>query len=95
MIETIEDDETENAPAILSYDETFALFSAINQDLKLFTERVEYYNNRHDNSAMESLEFWNERLTRLTRAKEKIQSGVKVNPMFTRIWWNSNIIALL
>ncbi len=77
MIETIEN-ETETQPEFLDWDESFGLFCSINKDIEFMTSRVNYYTavatfNR------ESLEFWNERLTRLVSAKAKLRNGVQVN----------------
>jgi hypothetical protein len=77
MIETIEN-ETETQVEYLDWDESFGLFCSINKDIEFMTSRVNYYTavatfNR------ESLEFWNERLTRLVSAKAKLRNGVQVN----------------
>ena len=78
MIETIENEETETQIEYLDWDESFGLFCSINKDIEFMTSRVNYYTavatfNR------ESLEFWNERLTRLVSAKAKLRNGVQVN----------------
>lgn len=77
MIETIEN-ETETQIEYLDWDESFGLFCSINKDIEFMTSRVNYYaavaTFNH-----ESLEFWNERLTRLVSAKAKLRNGVQVN----------------
>ena len=94
MIETIETEETSSN--ILSYEETFALFSSMNQEINLMTERVEFYKQRQDDLSIESLAFWSERLNSLLSVKQKLKTGFQINPMFTNIWWNSaNTITLL
>jgi hypothetical protein len=86
MIDTIENEETETPSTMLSYDETFALFSAISQDITLMTERVDFYKQRHDHLSIESLEFWSVRLDKLVSVRQKLKTGFQINPMFTNIW---------
>ena len=67
---TIEETQTE----CLSYDETIQLFCAINRDIAFLTDRVEF--NKND---PEGLQFWGERLNRLTTVKSKLQKGFVLN----------------
>jgi hypothetical protein len=78
MIETIEENETETQVEYLDWDESFGLFCSINKDIEFLTARVNYYSATATYNP-ESLEFWNERLTRLLSAKNKLRKGVQVN----------------
>jgi hypothetical protein len=78
MIETIENEETETQIEYLDWDESFGLFCSINKDIEFMTGRVNYYSATATYNP-ESLEFWNERLTRLLSAKNKLRKGVQVN----------------
>jgi hypothetical protein len=77
MIETIEN-ETETQIEYLDWDESFGLFCSINKDIEFLTGQVNYYSATATYNP-ESLEFWNERLTRLLSAKNKLRKGVQVN----------------
>jgi hypothetical protein len=78
MIETIENEETETQVEFLNWDESFGLFCSINKDIEFMTSRVNYYSAAATYNP-QSLEFWNERLTRLVSAKNKLRNGVQVN----------------
>jgi hypothetical protein len=78
MIQTIEDNETETQVEYLDWDESFGLFCSINKDIEFLTGRVNYYSATATYNP-ESLEFWNERLTRLVSVKNKLRKGVQVN----------------
>lgn len=78
MIETIEENETETQPEFLNWDESFALFCSINMDIEFMTEQVNYYSATATHNAS-SLEFWNDRLSRLVSAKAKLQKGIPLN----------------
>jgi len=78
MIETIEENETETQPEFLNWDESFALFCSINRDIEFMTEQVNYYSATATHNAS-SLEFWNDRLSRLVSAKAKLQKGIPLN----------------
>jgi len=77
MIETIEK-ETETQVEYLDWDESVGLFCSINKDIEFLTGRVNYYSATATYN-LESLEFWNERLTRLVSVKNKLRKGVQVN----------------
>ena len=94
MIETIEN-ETETQIEYLDWDESFGLFCSINKDIEFMTGRVNYYSAAATYNP-ESLEFWNERLTRLLSVKNKLRKGVQVNTSTIKYFsWDSNITALL
>ena len=76
MIETIEENETETQPEFLNWEESFSLLCSINMDIEFMTEQVNYYSATHNAS---SLEFWNDRLSRLVSAKAKLQKGIPLN----------------
>ena len=78
MIETIEDNEPETQVEFLDWDESFGLFCSINKDIEFMTGRVDYYSATATHNAS-SLEFWNDRLSRLTSAKAKLQKGIPLN----------------
>lgn len=78
MIETIEENETETQPEFLNWDESFALFCSINRDIEFMTEQVNYYSATATHNAS-SLEFWNDRLSRLVSAKTKLKNGIPLN----------------
>lgn len=78
MNETIEENETETQPEFLNWDESFALFCSINRDIEFMTEQVNYYSATATHSAS-SLEFWNDRLSRLLSAKTKLKNGIPLN----------------
>ena len=78
MIETIEDNETETQVEFLDWDESFGLFCSINKDIEFMTGRVDYYSAAATYNP-QSLEFWNERLSRLVSAKAKLQKGIPLN----------------
>lgn len=78
MIETIEENETETQPEFLNWDESFALFCSINRDIEFMTEQVNYYSATATHNAS-SLEFWNDRLSRLVSAKTKLKNGILLN----------------
>ena len=95
MIETIENEETETQIEYLDWDESFGLFCSINKDIEFLTGRVNYYSATATYNP-ESLEFWNERLTRLVSVKNKLRKGVQVNTSTIKYFsWNSNTTALL
>ena len=79
MIETIEENETETQVEFLDWDESFGLFCSINKDIEFMTGRVDYYSAAATYNP-QSLEFWNERLSRLLSAKAKLQKGIALNP---------------
>ena len=78
MIETIEDNEPETQVEFLDWDESFGLFCSINKDIEFMTGRVDYYSATATHNAS-SLEFWNERLSRLISAKAKLRKGIPLN----------------
>lgn len=78
MNETIEENETETQPEFLNWDESFALFCSINRDIEFMTEQVNYYSATATHNAS-SLEFWNDRLSRLVSAKTKLKNGIPLN----------------
>ena len=78
MIETIEDNETETQVEFLDWDESFGLFCSINKDIEFMTGRVDYYSAAATYNP-QSLEFWNERLSRLVSAKAKLRKGIPLN----------------
>ena len=78
MIETIEDNETETQPEFLNWEESFGLFCSINRDIEFMTEQVNYYSAAATYNP-QSLEFWNERLSRLVSAKAKLRKGIQLN----------------
>ena len=78
MIETIEDNETETQVEFLDWDESFGLFCSINKDIEFMTGRVDYYSAAATYNP-QSLEFWNERLSRLVSAKAKLRKGIQLN----------------
>ena len=78
MIETIEENETETQVEVLNWEENFSLFCAINKDIQLFTEQVDYYSAAATYNDS-NLKFWNERLSRLVSAKTKLRNGVQLN----------------
>lgn len=78
MNETIEENETETQPEFLNWDESFALFCSINRDIEFMTEQVNYYSATATHNAS-SLEFWNDRLSRLLSAKTKLKNGIPLN----------------
>ena len=96
MIETIEDNETETQPEFLNWEESFSLFCSINRDIEFMTQQVDYYSAAATYNAS-SLEFWNDRLSRLTSAKAKLQKGIPLNTSTIKYfsWNSSNTIALL
>ena len=78
MIETIEENETATQVEFLDWDESFGLFCSINKDIEFMTGRVDYYSAAATHNAT-SLEYWNDRLSRLTSAKAKLQKGIPLN----------------
>ena len=78
MIETIEENETATQVEFLDWDESFGLFCSINKDIEFMTGRVDYYSAAATHNP-QSLEFWNERLSRLLSAKAKLQKGIPLN----------------
>ena len=78
MIETIEENETEKQVELLNWEENFSLFCAINKEIAIFTEQVDY-NAAAATYNLQSLKFWNERLSRLVSAKAKLRNGVQLN----------------
>lgn len=78
MFETIEENETETKPEFLNWEESFSLFCSINRDIEFMTEQVNYYSATATHNAS-SLEFWNDRLSRLVSAKAKLQKGIPLN----------------
>ena len=78
MIETIEENETEKQVELLNWEENFSLFCAINKEIEFFTEQVDRYSAAATYN-LQSLEFWNERLSRLVSAKTKLRNGVQLN----------------
>lgn len=78
MNETIEENETETQPEFLNWDESFALFCSINRDIEFMTKQVNYYSATATHNAS-SLEFWNDRLSRLLSAKTKLKNGIPLN----------------
>ena len=78
MFETIEDNETETQPEFLNWEESFSLFCSINRDIEFMTEQVNYYSAAATYNAS-SLEFWNDRLSRLVSAKTKLKNGIPLN----------------
>ena len=78
MIETIEENETETQVEFLDWDESFGLFCSINKDIEFMTGRVDYYSAAATYNP-QSLEFWNERLSRLVSAKAKLRKGIQLN----------------
>ena len=92
---TINEDTETQQVEFLNWEENFAVFCSINKDIRFFTERVDYYGAAATFNR-ESLEFWNERLTRLVSAKAKLRNGVQVNTSTIKYFsWNSNTTALL
>jgi len=78
MIETIEENETATQVEFLDWDESFGLFCSINKDIEFMTGRVDYYSAAATYNP-QSLEFWNERLSRLVSAKAKLRKGIQLN----------------
>ena len=78
MIETIEENETATQVEFLDWDESFGLFCSINKDIEFMTGRVDYYSATATYNP-QSLEFWNERLSRLVSAKAKLRKGIQLN----------------
>ena len=78
MIETIEENETATQVEFLDWDESFGLFCSINKDIEFMTGRVDYYCAAATYNP-QSLEFWNERLSRLVSAKAKLRKGIQLN----------------
>ena len=78
MIETIEENETATQVEFLDWDESFGLFCSINKDIEFMTGRVDYYSAAATYNP-QSLEFWNERLSRLVSAKAKLRKGIPLN----------------
>ena len=78
MIETIEDNQTETQPEFLNWEESFGLFCSINKDIEFLTEMVNHHSTTATHSAS-SLEFWNDRLSRLVSAKAKLRKGIPLS----------------
>ena len=78
MIETIEENETEKQVELLNWEENFSLFCAINKEIEFLTEQVDY-NAAAATYNLQSLKFWNERLSRLVSVKAKLRKGVQLN----------------
>ena len=78
MIETIEENVTATQVEFLDWDESFGLFCSINKDIEFMTGRVDYYSATATYNP-QSLEFWNERLSRLVSAKAKLRKGIQLN----------------
>ena len=78
MIETIEENETATQVEFLDWDESFGLFCSINKEIEFMTGRVDYYSAAATYNP-QSLEFWNERLSRLVSAKAKLRKGIQLN----------------
>ena len=88
MIETIEENETEKQVEFLNWEESFSLFCSINRDIEFMTQQVDYYSAAATYNAS-SLEFWNDRLSRLTSAKAKLQKGIPLNTSTIKYFsWN-------
>ena len=78
MIETIEENETETQPEFLNWEESFSLFCSINRDIEFMTQQVDYYSAAATHN-VSSLDFWNDRLSRLLSAKAKLRKGIPLN----------------